>query len=160
MDNATITEIGGAYAVRYERRFDVPPAQLWAALTEPSRLAQWLAPGTIELKPGGRVHLAFTNSPSVIESSVTALTPGALLEYRWIDKGNDAGPVRFEVAPDGAGVRLALTHTMPLAARRPSALAAWHMHLEQLTAALAGAPIPWSNDRWQALRAEYAKQIG
>lgn len=161
MNHATIKNLGGdRFAVRYERRFNAPPEQVWAALTESAQLGQWLAPGSIELAPGGKVHLAFTNSPSVIDSTVTSLTPGSVLEYHWIDKGNDAGPVSFEVSASGGGSRLVLTHTMPLAARRPSALAAWHMHLEQLAAAVAGSPIPWSNDRWQALRADYAKQLG
>ncbi len=161
MDEATVSDAGsGTYAVRYERGYTQPPARVWAALTEGALLGQWLAPGSIELKPGGKVGLAFTNSPAVIEAAVTALEPGALLEYHWIDKGNDAGPVRFELAPDGTGSELTLTHTMPLAVRRPSTLAAWHMHLEQLAAVLAGRPIPWSNDRWQALREHYAKVLG
>jgi uncharacterized protein YndB with AHSA1/START domain len=161
MDEAAITDAGGGnWAARYERKFSAPPARLWAALTDGALLGQWLAPGAIELKLGGAVRLAFTSSPSVIDSSVTAIAPGALLEYRWIDKGNDLGSVRFELAADGAGSRLALTHTMPLAARRPSALAAWHLHLELLAAALGGAPSAWSNDRFQELRGVYAKRLG
>ena len=29
------------------------PDAVWAALTEPERLVDWLAPGEIELRPGG-----------------------------------------------------------------------------------------------------------
>ena len=45
-------------------------------LTDPQRLAEWLAPGTIALEPGGAAKLNFTDSGTVIDSTVTAMTSG------------------------------------------------------------------------------------
>jgi uncharacterized protein YndB with AHSA1/START domain len=160
-DDATVTDLGGdTHAVRYQRRYAQPVDAVWAALTDGAKLGQWFAPGTIELKPGGRVHLAFANSPNVIDSTVTALAPEALLEWHWNAGAVQGGPVRFELAPDGSGSRLTLTHTVPGAMRRPSTLAAWHTHLELLDAALAGKPQAWSNERFMAHRERYARQLG
>ena len=161
MSDATIKDLsGGTHAIRFERRFAQPVEKLWAALTESARLGQWFAPGDIELEVGGKVHLAFTNSPNVIDSTVTAIAPKSLLEWHWNAGNVQGGPVRFELSADGGGSRLVLTHTVPAVLRRPSTVAAWHTHLELLEAALAEKPQPWSNDRFLAHRERYAKQLG
>ena len=43
----------------FEREFDHPQRKVWAMLTEPGRLAQWLAPGEIEPYRGGQARLDF-----------------------------------------------------------------------------------------------------
>ncbi|WP_281059049.1 hypothetical protein [Mesorhizobium sp. M2C.T.Ca.TU.002.02.1.1] len=42
-------------------------------LTEPPQFVRWLAPGSIELRKGGRVHIDFGDSGVVIDSTVLAL---------------------------------------------------------------------------------------
>ena len=78
-----------------------PVEKVWAALTNPAQLAQWLAPGEIELTLGGRVFLAFTDGDGVIDGQVTAFAPPRLLEFTWTDKGNDLGFVRWELVCRG-----------------------------------------------------------
>ena len=136
--------------------------KIWAALTESDRLVEWLAPGEIELRPGGRALLRFTNGGSVIDSTMTAVEPPRLLEYGWTAEAGDFGSVRWELFPEDGGTRLVLTHTVPESASSfgPSALAGWHTHLEQLVAVLDGNPIPWSRDRWQALYDQYERTLG
>jgi uncharacterized protein YndB with AHSA1/START domain len=131
--------------------------KVWTALTNPVQLAQWLAPGEIELTLDGRVFLAFTDGDSVIDGRVTAILPPRLLEFTWTDKGNDRGIVRWELVADEGGTRLVLTHTVPAAARDFGlpALAGWHSLLEKLSALLDGQP--FARDRWQELRDHYVR---
>lgn len=150
------------YELRFERVFSYPITRVWAALTESDRLVEWLAPGEIELRPGGRALLRFTNGGSVIDSTVIAVDPPQLLEYSWTAEAGDFGSVRWELSSENGGTRLVLTHTVPESASAfgPSALAGWQTHLDQLVAALDGHPIPWSRDYWQALHDHYERTWG
>ncbi len=154
----TVHERADGYQLRFERHLLQPVEQVWAALTSPAQLAQWLAPGEIELTLGGRVYLAFTDGESVIDGRVTAFAPPRLLEFTWTDKGDDLGFVRWELVADDGGTRLVLTHTIPEAARDFGlpALAGWHTLLEQLAALLDGQPMSVADDRWQELHDHYA----
>jgi uncharacterized protein YndB with AHSA1/START domain len=128
-------------------------------LTNPAQLAQWLAPGEIELTMGGRVYLAFTDGDSVIDGRVTAIAPPRLLEFTWTDKGDDLGFVRWELIAEDGGTRLVLTHTVPEAARAFGlpALAGWHTLLDQLAALLDGQTLPLSGEHWQEFHDHYAR---
>ena len=153
----TVHERADGYQLRFERYLLHPVEKVWTALTDPAQLAQWLAPGEIELTLGGRVYLAFTDGDSVIDGRVTAITPPRMLEFTWTDKGNDLGFVRWELTAEDGGTRLVLTHTVPEAARDFGlpALAGWHTLLEQLVALLDG--LPFGQDRWQELHDHYAR---
>lgn len=153
----TVHKRADGYQLRFERQLRHPVENVWAALTSPAQLAQWFAPGEIELTLGGRVHLAFTDGDSVIDGQVTAITPPRLLEFTWTDEGDDLGFVRWELVADGGGTRLVLTHTIPGEADPfvlPS-LAGWHVMLERLAALLDGQPEPLSGERWQEFYDHY-----
>ena len=49
--------------------------RVWAALTEPELLVQWLAPGRIEPRMGGAAKLDFIDSGVKVDSIVTATAP-------------------------------------------------------------------------------------
>jgi uncharacterized protein YndB with AHSA1/START domain len=154
----TVQELADGYRLRFERQLRHPLERVWAALTSPAQLAQWLAPGELELTLGGRVYLAFTDGDGVIDGQVTALAPPRLLEFTWTDKGNDLGLVRWELSADDGGTHLTLTHTVPETARESGLpmLAGWTTLLEQLAALLDGQPLPLAGDRWQTYYDHYA----
>ena len=58
---------GGRCAVRFTRRYAEAPAEVWKALTDPSALGRWLAPG-FEVRP-------------------TEVEPGRLVELDWRPPG-------------------------------------------------------------------------
>jgi uncharacterized protein YndB with AHSA1/START domain len=155
----SVQERADGYQLRFERQLHQPVEQVWAALTRPAQLAQWLAPGEIELTLGGRVYLAFTDGDGVIDGRVTAIAPPRLLEFTWTDKDDDLGFVRWELIAEEGGTRLVLTHTVPESARGFGlpALAGWHTLLEQLVALLDGQPVASAPDRWQVLHDHYAR---
>ena len=62
--DGTVHEVEGQYELRFERHLKHPVEKVWAALTDPERRAEWLDPGTIELRPGGRAELTFDNAPT------------------------------------------------------------------------------------------------
>jgi len=133
--------------------------RVWAALTEPGELVQWLAPGAIELRPGGAVKLDFADSGIVIDSQVTAVKPLHLLEYSWSGPSEPVRPVRWELEPVGPMVRLTLTLGVPASEDVARSCAGWAAHLEMLVAALAGIPIKFPFEVFKAARETYKSRL-
>jgi uncharacterized protein YndB with AHSA1/START domain len=112
--------------VVYRRRYAKPVAKVWAALTIPERLEDWLGTAKIDLRVGGTLQLAFANGKSV-EVSITRVDAPHVLGWSWMIDGLDTS-VLFELAPDGEGCRLTLTHSglSPRAGRGAGVRAGWH----------------------------------
>jgi uncharacterized protein YndB with AHSA1/START domain len=151
----TIRRVDGSFEARLERLLPHPQETVWAMLTEPSRLIEWLAPGAITLRKGGSAKLNFTDSGTVIDSTVSALDPPRLIEYSWSSPGEPNRPVRWETAPVAEGTRLILTLRVPEAEDIARACAGWEAHLEMLLAAIEGVPIKFPFDRFKATRESY-----
>ena len=161
--DGTVEHRDGRTILRYERRLAHPMRQVWAAITEPARLREWLADADVDLREGGAVKLRWLNTDdegnhAVMDATVTALHPPRVLEI----SGEPHGALRFEIAPDGDGTRLVFTVSRPSDDAMDVVLPGWHIHLEHLDAALDGRPVDWSRwdrdhrPRWQALHDAYA----
>ena len=133
--------------------------EVWAALTQPQHLVQWLAPGRIEPHVGGAARLEFADSGIVINSMVTAFEPLRALEYSWSGPGEPTRPLRWTLEPIGAAVRLTLTLNLPESEDAGRACAGWAAHLEMLAAALAGIPIKFPFEVFKAAREVYREQL-
>jgi uncharacterized protein YndB with AHSA1/START domain len=120
--------------VRFERALRQPPARVWAALTDPAVLARWLGDAAVEPRVGGKYVIL---SPFPMTGAITAFEPERLLEYSWFEAGVNLPPsrVRWEIAPDGMGARLILTHTFPKGCARKALvpfLGGWQQWLDVL----------------------------
>jgi uncharacterized protein YndB with AHSA1/START domain len=152
--------------IRFERRLNHRIGTVWAALTEPDQLQQWLAfPAEIELRVGGRVHLV--PGQLTVDSTVTALDPPHRLEYGWHDRSNENVKVRWELTPHDGGTRLVFTEAFPTAladadrvSGGPAELAAWHLVLDRLEATLNGQQPNLSTDGFDAHLDRYTRTLG
>lgn len=147
MDEGQLRTDGDRCGVRFERRYDASPDELWSALTEPERLGRWLADvAELELRVGGRFLLQWREGDGTQETdgTILAFEPGRLLELNWTYPGEPDSVARFELRPDGEGTILVLDHRgLP-----PGAIAGygagWHSHLDSLAAHLSGGRADWS----------------
>jgi uncharacterized protein YndB with AHSA1/START domain len=139
-------------------RLDQPASTVWSALTEPQHLSAWLAPGTIDLRLGGPVKLSFEQSGVVIDSEVSAISPGRILEYSWSGPGEPRRPIVWNLDVCGEGAQLTLTVEVPEAEDAARGCAGWAAHLEMLAAALEGVPIKFPFERFKAQREAYREQ--
>ncbi|RWH73507.1 SRPBCC family protein [Mesorhizobium sp.] len=130
---------------------------VWRMLTEPSQFVQWLAPGSIELRKAGRVHIDFGDSGVVIDSTVLAFDPPRLLAYSWSSGDGADRPLRWELDALGGGTALTLTVQLPEGEDIAKACAGFEAHLDMLAAALEGVPIRFPFDRYIAARHAYQK---
>jgi uncharacterized protein YndB with AHSA1/START domain len=147
----------GTLEARLERLLAHDQTTVWAMLTE--RVAQWLAPGQIELVRGGRARLDFEDSGTVIDSAVTALEPPRLLEYSWSSGDEPERPVRWETEAVPEGTRLALTLRVPADEDVARACAGWEAHLQMLLAAIEGVPIKFPFERFKETREQYRLMV-
>jgi uncharacterized protein YndB with AHSA1/START domain len=160
IDRAEISILGDEAQARFIRTFEHPPQALWAALTTPARLVEWLAPGQIDQSLGGKVKLDFVDSGIVIDSAVSAFVRGRLLEYSWGGPGDPLRPVRWELVPAEAGTRLELTLGLPASDDIARSCAGWDAHLEMLAACLEGVPMKFPFQRFKAEREAYKAALG
>ncbi len=155
----TINSVNGRYEARLERFLAHDQLVVWAMLTEPERIMEWLAPGEIELRKGGAAKLNFTDSGTVIDSTVSEFEPPSLLEYSWSSPGEPTRPVRWETAPVTGRTRLTLTLQIPEDEDIARSCAGWEAHLMMLLAAIEGVPIKFPFERFQATREAYKSII-
>jgi uncharacterized protein YndB with AHSA1/START domain len=155
----TINGVNGRYEARLERFLAHDQSVVWAMLTEPERIVEWLAPGEIELRKGGAAKLNFTDSGIVIDSTVSQFEPPSLLEYSWSSPGEPTRPVRWETAPVARGTRLTLTLQIPKDEDMARSCAGWEAHLMMMLAAIEGVPIKFPFERFQATREAYKSII-
>jgi uncharacterized protein YndB with AHSA1/START domain len=180
--DGTVKQLKDGVELRFERDFAHPIEEVWAALTEPARLKDWLAEAEIDLRPGGRVHL----KGDEIESTITAIESQKVIQYGWKSADWDGGQIRWELQPTDSGTHLTFTHVFtPMTADEaeefraknelppgwdplPSTLAGWHSILDKLVNALGGRPegpaLNWRADNpamqgWDELNEHYKKVL-
>ena len=90
-----------------------PPSEAWRALTDPSRVAEWLTDASRVGKPGTPYRLDFGEG-SVVEGVIVDVEPGRRLSYTWawaaIEPRQET-VVTWRIEPlDGGGSRVAIVH--------------------------------------------------
>jgi len=128
-------------AVRFVRDFDVPPARVWAFLTDSRLLPQWYGDGAIEPREGGKVSLMAGH----IRGVVTGWRPEKFLAYTWsvFQPGEEvsAWPISYlELALDAtaAGTRFTLTHRPIPEPMHKLTMIGWHTMLDMIADGLKG----------------------
>lgn len=86
-----------------------PPEEVWEALTDPDRLAEWFANDVeLEPRPGGRGVFRWDNG-EVRTLLVEEVEEPRRFGFRWTDE--EAGEVAFELEEVDAGTRVVVRET-------------------------------------------------
>ena len=169
--------VTGPGELRIERWLPGPVERIWAYLTDSAKRGEWLAPGEMELRVGGRVEHRFrhadlsheTKPPAkygdyeaghVMHGTVTRCEPPRLLSYTWGD-GEEDSEVAFELFPlDDGEVKLVVTHSRLRSREGMTSVAAgWDAHLGILLDRLAGRPPRGFWSTHGRLEEEYAPRL-
>jgi uncharacterized protein YndB with AHSA1/START domain len=159
IDGELIRTADGGSIIAFDRKVMRPVEKVWAALTEPERIADWMGRATIDLRVGGRFRLDFHQSdddPSgFIEGVITALDPPSLFEHTWADPVGGISRVRWELHAEGDACRLRFRHTFqPDAKDLIGMLSGWHDFLNMIPSATDGVRAEWGVG-WRQLDAAY-----
>lgn len=159
-DRATLERTPDGGIVRFDRLLPYPIDEVWSALTDPERLADWWAPFaadiTVDLRQGGSIVFDWHGHdiPRFV-FTITHLDPPTLLQHTHTGPGSWQ---RWELELAEGGTRLISTYFVPdpdLAIQRGDIVGA-HYGLDRLAALLEGHPIPVDMETFVALRADYA----
>lgn len=146
----------GRGAVRVESVYPTPADDLWAALTDPERLARWVAVVEGDLRVGGSFAARFTSGWEGT-GRVDVCEPPRRLLVTMEAGGPDETVIEATLEPGSAGTRLVVEERgIPVPELHVHG-AGWQTHLEDLGTSLTGAtPGPWV-DRVKVLVPEYER---
>jgi uncharacterized protein YndB with AHSA1/START domain len=140
-------------AVRVEDVYDTGIDDLWSAITEPDRLARWIATVEGDLTLGGTVYASFTSTwegPGRIDVCdaphhlLLTMEPGT----------DDEAEIEAFLTAEGARTRLVIEERgLPLEHLYKHG-AGWQAHIEDLGRSLGGGDSNWKA-RWTELTPEY-----
>ena len=147
------------WKVTLERELEVSPVQAWTWLTDSDHLRQWLAPGQLNLKPGGRVRIEFEMSGEPIDSHIIELEPERHLTYSWSNGDAPRRPLRWDLEPTDGGTWLTLTIGLLPEDQIAISAAGWDAHLQMLEAAVAGVPISFPVARFKESRTQFEEAL-
>lgn len=165
--SATLVEIDGKPALRFERVLTHPPERVWRALTDPEEQAAWHpTPARFEPRVGGRVEYV-PGGPieGLPDAEVTDYDPPRLLGYWWTAQGEEPNHLRFEIRPHDEGALLILLHSFEDRFKSARDGAGWHLCLDSLADRLEGGagragPPASSEPSWQRLNSVYQEEFG
>jgi uncharacterized protein YndB with AHSA1/START domain len=146
----------GRGTVRMEEVYDTPPADLWSAVTEPDRLARWVAEVTGDLQPGGDFHARFTSGWDG-PGRVDICDPPRRLLATMSPGSDDESVIEATLADEGGRTRLVIEERgIPLAEIADHG-AGWQAHVEDLAAHLVGRDADDWRERWVELVPAYSE---
>ena len=147
--------------IRFERRLPYPIRDVWSAITDPERLADWWLPFdadiTIDLREGGEMRFVGRGDQELdMRCTILRVEAPMLLEHTHAEPGSH---LRWELEPTDTGCTLRLSHFVPDpdAAVGNCFVVGLHTSLGRLEPSLAGDPIPWDWDGFAETQAAYAR---
>jgi uncharacterized protein YndB with AHSA1/START domain len=159
--DGTIERTADGGVIRFERRLAYPVREVWDAITNPERLADWWLPFdadiTVDLREGGEMVFAGRgDEPVAITCTILRVEPPMLLEHTHTEPGSY---MRWELEAIETGCVLRVSHfvTDAAAAIDNCYVVGLHTSLARLEPCLAGRPAPWDWDGFAETQAQYAR---
>jgi uncharacterized protein YndB with AHSA1/START domain len=147
--SGSLRAVDGKAVVRMEDVFDTDIDDLWSALTDPERLARWIARVDGDLRLGGQFRASFTSGWEG-PGRVDVCDPPRRLLVTMSQDQDDETVIAAELVPEGGQTRLVVEERgLPLDEAAAHG-AGWQVHVEDLAAHLAGRP----RADWQTRAAE------
>ena len=149
----------GKAVVRMEDRYRTDVDDLWSAITDPRRLARWVARVDGDLRVGGAFHASFTSGWEG-PGRVDVCEPPRRLLVTMSPGEDDQTEIEAELVRDGEVTRLVIEERGIPLGEAPDHGAGWQAHVEDLAAHLAGRPTAEWHTRWTELIPAYREQEG
>ena len=138
-----------------EDRFDTDIDDLWSALTDPRRLARWIAEVEGDLRPSGEFRARFTSQWEGTGRVEACEPPRRLVLLTRATNQPDEHVIEATLAADGDQTVLVIEERgMPLD-QLAAYGAGWQVHVEDLAAHLAGRARCDIEARWDELLPAY-----
>jgi uncharacterized protein YndB with AHSA1/START domain len=154
----TLHSVEGNGIVRMDGRYDTDIEDLWSALTEPERLARWVAKVDGDLRLGGEFEATFTSS-WVGPGRIDVCEPPQRLRVTMSPGQEEETVIVAELVADGNQTILVIEERgLPLDEIAAHG-AGWQAHVEDLATHLAGREQADWRSRWTELTPSYRAMI-
>ena len=159
--DGTMERTADGGVIRFERHLAHPIRDVWDAITNPDRLAEWWLPFdadiSVDLREGGEMVMkASGDEPVEIRCTILRVEPPMLLEHTHVDPGS---LMRWELEAADGGCVLRLSHfvTDVEDAMGKGFVVGLHTSLGRLVPCLEGRPVAWDWDGFATSQAAYAE---
>jgi uncharacterized protein YndB with AHSA1/START domain len=116
MGETETTEMDDERTVDRETVLDASPSEVWEAISEESRLEEWLADEVeLELVEGGDASFRFADGER--RGTIDAIEEERRLAFTWSRPGEPPSHVEFRIEAIPEGTRLLVTESALVAAR-------------------------------------------
>lgn len=150
---------GDVLDIRFERNYPRPIETVWAALTEPERLSDWMGTTIVEPRVGGRFD-TIQDSEAPMTGKVLVWQPPEVLEFTWSNKDAPDSVVRYELRRDGAAAtRLVFMQRGVLPGRSSLMMPGWHWLFDRLANVFEGKAGTQSGKTWSEWQAIYVDRL-
>jgi len=130
-------------AVRFERHYGATIDDVWAACTEPDRLARWFADVSGDFVEGGQAFIDFRDGDHT-EIVIRCCEPPRALELDWAFGEEAISVLSVELTEDADGTVLVLDHRALPTSSATGYAAGWHAYLDLLEACITEREVgPW-----------------
>ena len=153
----TLRSEAGKGVVRMEDRYDTGVDDLWTALTDPARLARWIAAVEGDLHIGGEFRATFTSGWEGTGRVDVCDAPHRLL-VTMSPGQDDETVIEATLAADGDQTRVVVEERRLPLDELAAHGAGWQVHIEDLEAHLSGRDRPDWRSRWTELIPAYREQ--
>jgi uncharacterized protein YndB with AHSA1/START domain len=154
------TEDDGRQRLEFRRSWPDPIDDVWAALTEPDRLARWIGIYEGERGPGGTGTFAMTHEggePSGQPTTIVECDPPRRLVVEWAQSDASAMRVDLDLWQEDGRTVLRFVQFWPAGADVVDWVMGWHWYLDKLSAEIDGGAQPTD---WDAFVAEAGPAYG
>jgi uncharacterized protein YndB with AHSA1/START domain len=158
--DGTVERTADGGVIRFERQLAYPVREVWDAITNPARLAEWWLPFdadiTVDLREGGQMVMTGTGEEAMtITCTILRVEPPMLLEHTHAEPGSH---MRWELEPVDSGCVLRLSHYVPDPDKAIEScyVVGLHTSLSRLVPCLDGRPRAWDWDAFAEAQAHYA----
>jgi uncharacterized protein YndB with AHSA1/START domain len=150
----------GRQRLEFRRSWPDPVDDVWAALTEPDRLARWIGVYEGARGPGGTGNFAMTHEegePVGQPMRIVECDPPRRLVVEWVQEDTDAWRVDLDLTTEGDRTVLRFVQVFGADADVTDYAMGWHWYLEKFGAEVGGTPAP---GEWDAFLAEVGPAYG
>jgi uncharacterized protein YndB with AHSA1/START domain len=149
----------GRQRLEFRRSWPDPVEDVWAALTEPDRMARWIGTYDGERAVGATGTFTMTQEDEAAGEPMTivACEPPRRLVVEWVQQDTDAWRVDLELSTEGDRTVLRFVQVFRADADVTDFAMGWHWYLAKFGAEVEGSPPP---GEWDAFLAEVGPAYG
>lgn len=162
----SVTRSGDRFTLDFERILDTTPDDAWHAVTDPERLARWMAPYTGDLSLGGEWQALDDDGSVWCRGTVSDCDPPHRFVTSWHAIEEEPTVLTVSLDPVDSGTRLRLHHE---GVQSRYYAPGWQTYLEQLDELLGAAAasvtdpdrvagVSW-DDRYNELRVAWDERF-